>query len=261
MRFGEGALVIVHLANPTEKFWGVLERLEPVGVIYRGLSLSVFEEWMIEVARGEQPTLGLATMFVPLFRVERIFLDEQVGEVESYRQRFLRYTMNDTNNIVDRAVIAATAVSDDWHLNVLCTHIQAGLDPTNSAIRTAQLAELDQFATDNDYASGPSAARWEELRTEHRVKARHAANEAELESAIDAMVAQQPLIKPLVTSNRAVVVSGHPLASRAGALALSALGGPPFAALDGVKQLLLVSIKFHRRTPHRGIASSPSGSG
>ena len=27
-------------------------------------------------------------MFVPLFRVERIFLDERVGEVESYRQRF-----------------------------------------------------------------------------------------------------------------------------------------------------------------------------
>jgi hypothetical protein len=27
-------------------------------------------------------------MFVPLFRVERLFLDEAVGEVESYRQRF-----------------------------------------------------------------------------------------------------------------------------------------------------------------------------
>ena len=92
MRFGEGALVIVLLANPTEKFWGVLERLEPAGVIYRGLSLSVFEEWMTEVACGEPPTLGLATMFVPLFRVERIFLDEQVGEVESYRQRFERRT-------------------------------------------------------------------------------------------------------------------------------------------------------------------------
>jgi len=29
---------------------------------------------------------------VPLFRVERIFLDEQVGEVESYRVRFERRT-------------------------------------------------------------------------------------------------------------------------------------------------------------------------
>ena len=92
MSLGPGAVVIVHLANPTEKFWGVLERLEPVGVTYRGLSLDVFEDWMIEIARRELPTLGLATMFVPLFRVERIFLDEQVGEVESYRQRFERRT-------------------------------------------------------------------------------------------------------------------------------------------------------------------------
>ncbi|KAB2962222.1 MAG: hypothetical protein F9K16_09705 [Thermoanaerobaculia bacterium] len=92
MKFGAGALVIVHLANPTEKFWGVLESLEPVGAVFRGLSLDVFEEWMVEVARGETPSLGLATMFVPLFRIERIFLDEQVGEVESYRQRFERRT-------------------------------------------------------------------------------------------------------------------------------------------------------------------------
>jgi hypothetical protein len=87
-----GAVVIVHLANPTEKFWGVLEALEPVGITYRGLSLDTFEDWMIEMARREPPTLGLATMFVPLLRVERIFLDEQVGEVESYRGRFERRT-------------------------------------------------------------------------------------------------------------------------------------------------------------------------
>jgi hypothetical protein len=29
-------------------------------------------------------------MFVPLFRVERIFLDEPVGQVESYSHRFER---------------------------------------------------------------------------------------------------------------------------------------------------------------------------
>ena len=34
------------------------------------------------------------------------------------------------------------------------------------------------------------------------------------------MVAEQPLIKPVVTSTGAVVVSGHPLASEAGRLAL-----------------------------------------
>jgi hypothetical protein len=85
-----GALVVIHLANPTEKFWGVLERLEAVGLTFRGISLDSYEEWVTEVARREPSGLGLATLFVPLFRVERVFLDEQVGAVESYRQRFER---------------------------------------------------------------------------------------------------------------------------------------------------------------------------
>lgn len=90
MTIRRGALVLVHLANPTEKFWGTLDRLETVGVTFRGISLDSFEEWVTELARREPSGLGLATMFVPLFRVERIFLDEQVGEVESYRLRFER---------------------------------------------------------------------------------------------------------------------------------------------------------------------------
>jgi hypothetical protein len=89
---GPGAIITVHLINPTEKFWGVLHRLEPVGVIFRGISLDIFEEWVNELARGEGASLGPTTLFVPLFRVERVYLDEQVGEVESYRQRFERRT-------------------------------------------------------------------------------------------------------------------------------------------------------------------------
>ncbi|KAB2958241.1 MAG: hypothetical protein F9K18_12430 [Thermoanaerobaculia bacterium] len=105
MRLGPGALVMVHLVNPTEKFWGLLEALEPVGVTFRGISLDMFEEWMIEVARGA-PSLGLATMFVPLFRVERIYLDEAVGEVESYRQRFERRTGRTVAAVLDLASAA-----------------------------------------------------------------------------------------------------------------------------------------------------------
>ena len=82
------SIVIVHLVNPTEKFWGVLQDLDPSGLVLRGLSVTSFDDWMFQVARNEHQALGLSTMFVPLFRVERIFLDEQIGEVESYRQRF-----------------------------------------------------------------------------------------------------------------------------------------------------------------------------
>ena len=83
-----GSLVIVHLINPTEKFWGVLQELAISGVMLRGINVSSFDDWMAQAARQGDQTLGLSTMFVPLFRVERIFLDEAVGEVESYRQRF-----------------------------------------------------------------------------------------------------------------------------------------------------------------------------
>jgi hypothetical protein len=84
-----GSLVILHLTQPTEKFWGLLLRLGAEGVTVRGINVGSFDDWARGLARNE-PTLDLVTMFVPLFRVERIFADEQVGEVESYRQRFQR---------------------------------------------------------------------------------------------------------------------------------------------------------------------------
>ena len=85
-----GDLVILHLIHPTEKFWGVLDELNAAGIVLRAISVSSFEDWMVQAARRSVPDLGLVTMFVPLFRVERMFLDEQVGEVESYAQRFTR---------------------------------------------------------------------------------------------------------------------------------------------------------------------------
>jgi len=82
------SVVIAHLVNPTEKFWGVLLDLDQAGMVLRGISVSSFDDWMFQVARENKQTLGLSTMFVPLFRIERVFMDELVGEVESYRQRF-----------------------------------------------------------------------------------------------------------------------------------------------------------------------------
>jgi hypothetical protein len=85
-----GTLVIVHLANPTEKLWGILQDLGLPGVTLRGINLSSFDDWMAQAVRPGDQTLGLSTMFVPLFRVERIFIDESIGEVESYRERFTK---------------------------------------------------------------------------------------------------------------------------------------------------------------------------
>ena len=86
--FDASSLVIVNLVNPKEKFFGVLSALSPAGLTVRAINLDSFEDWMRQLARGDDPNLDLITMFVPLFRVERIFLDEPSGMIKSYGQRF-----------------------------------------------------------------------------------------------------------------------------------------------------------------------------
>jgi hypothetical protein len=85
-----GLFVLAHLVSPSEKFWGRLEELSPIGLTLRGLNVESFEDWLRDVARGERDGMGLVTMFVPLHRLERLFLDERVGGVESYREAFER---------------------------------------------------------------------------------------------------------------------------------------------------------------------------
>ena len=86
--FDISSLVILNLVNPKEKFFGVLNALSPAGITVRAINLDSFEDWLRQIAREDEPNLGLITMFVPLFRVERIFLDEPSGAIKSFAQRF-----------------------------------------------------------------------------------------------------------------------------------------------------------------------------
>ena len=86
--FDSNALVLLNLVNPKEKFFGVLRTLSAAGVTMRAINLDSFDDWIHQIARNEEPDLDLMTMFVPLFRVERIFLDEASGSIKSYSQRF-----------------------------------------------------------------------------------------------------------------------------------------------------------------------------
>ena len=85
-----GGFVLVHLSLPREKFWGLLEHSDASGVTVRGLSVEGFEEWLREIAREGSPTFSPATVFFPLHRVERISMDETVGEAISLADRFRR---------------------------------------------------------------------------------------------------------------------------------------------------------------------------
>ena len=81
------------------------------------------------------------------------------------------------------------------------------------------------------YSSGPTAAEWKQLGEKYRPQAAVARDEAALETVVDRLVAEQPLIKPSVASSRAIVVSGHPLASKAGLVALEKGGNIVDAAI------------------------------
>jgi len=84
----EGALVILHCGNPREKMWGVVTRLDAVGVVLRGLDLASVEDWLRQERSGAVSLIGPTTFFVPMNRVLRIDLEESGPAVESYGDRY-----------------------------------------------------------------------------------------------------------------------------------------------------------------------------
>jgi hypothetical protein len=85
---GPGSLVIVHCANPREKMWGVLLKLDSSGAVVRGMDLNTVEDWLHQERTDEPALIGPSTFFVPVHRVVRIDLDESGGVVESYGDRY-----------------------------------------------------------------------------------------------------------------------------------------------------------------------------
>ena len=87
----EGGTVVVVLHSPREKCWGVLDHLDAAGVYLRGLDLNAFDDWVRAVAHDE-PFIGLADLFFPMWRVERISRDESAAGVPSLAEQFEQRT-------------------------------------------------------------------------------------------------------------------------------------------------------------------------
>ena len=131
------------------------------------------------------------------------------------------------------------------------------------------------------YREGPSAATWDALRAKHRPQALAANDAVGVETAIDALVAEQPLIKPSIESRRGVVASAHPLASAAGARVLEQGGNvvdagiavafalgvvePDASSIGGDGQAILylngmpepVVVEYKDMVPSRATADNP----
>ncbi len=85
--FDLGAMVLVTLNTPREKFWGSVLALTPAGVCIRGITLEAFDDFVHQIKAGE--SADPAAVFFPMHRVERIEVDARSGEVPSISDRFL----------------------------------------------------------------------------------------------------------------------------------------------------------------------------
>ncbi len=84
--FKPGAIVLLSLSNPREKFWGVMLQLSTTGVGIRGVDLQSFDETLRMVRHKE--AVSPAEVFFPLHRLERIDIDAPSFGVPSLRERF-----------------------------------------------------------------------------------------------------------------------------------------------------------------------------
>jgi hypothetical protein len=83
-----GDVVIVHCQAPKEKMWGLLVRLDAVGVVLRGIMLDSVEDWLRQQASDEPATIGPSTVFLPMHRVQRVDMDDTSSAVPSFADRY-----------------------------------------------------------------------------------------------------------------------------------------------------------------------------
>jgi hypothetical protein len=77
---GKPVLLVLH--SPREKCLGILDEISGAGVFLRGLDLDAFDDWLSSVTNNE-PFGGPTSLFFPMWRVERLSLDEGAFGVPS----------------------------------------------------------------------------------------------------------------------------------------------------------------------------------
>ncbi len=87
LRIEAGMCVVVNLHSPREKVWGLLADLSPAGAQVRGIDVNTFDDWVRMITHNER-NIGLTYVFLPMWRIERILLDETIGDILSLEELF-----------------------------------------------------------------------------------------------------------------------------------------------------------------------------
>ena len=96
-----GSIVILHLQNPREKFWGVMLAMNHFGITLRGIDVYSFDDWTRSVTNQSEASIGLSTIFVPMLRVEKLVLDETSGAYKSLSDQFKERVGHDVLEFMD----------------------------------------------------------------------------------------------------------------------------------------------------------------
>jgi hypothetical protein len=88
--FAPGAVVLVTLNHPREKYWGSVIAVSPAGISLRGVDLNSFEDFARLIKAGED--VVPSAVFFPMHRVERMEMDSRNGDIPSLQERFFSKT-------------------------------------------------------------------------------------------------------------------------------------------------------------------------
>jgi hypothetical protein len=83
--------VILVLHTPREKIWGALREINSAGVYVRGIDLNAFDEFARAFRAGET-MYGLGEQFFPMWRIEKVSLDEADGDIPALHEQLEQKT-------------------------------------------------------------------------------------------------------------------------------------------------------------------------
>ncbi len=86
--FRPGAVVVLYVADPPSKFWGILRSVDAVGIAVEGIDLRSFDDWVRGVAASELGPRDASVAFYPLSRISKILLDQGTDAAPSLQDQF-----------------------------------------------------------------------------------------------------------------------------------------------------------------------------